>query len=73
MEKRKINAEYWANQVPGLADGYLTISRNTLILLLRTYGKELLLEAAERADVTADELGQPLVNTTTITHIIDSL
>jgi hypothetical protein len=80
-QKREINAEKWIEKYCTSAEfetatkykgGYWLVPEQ-MAMVLRTYGKELLLEAAERADVTADELGQPIVNTATITHIIDSL
>ena len=75
-QKREINAaayiQQYAKEYDPISDMYI-MTLEHITLLLRTYGKELLLEAAERADVTADELGQPIVNATTITHIIDSL
>ena len=54
-------------------DGPYTLSRETLQQLLRAYGKEIVLKCAERADVTGDELGQPIVNQSTILQIMDEL
>ena len=49
MEKRTINTDEYIKQMLGDVDGAYTLSFDTLTLLLKTYGKELLLEAAERA------------------------
>ena len=76
MEKREINAaayiQQYAKEYDPISDMYIMTPEH-IALLLRTYGKEIVLEASERADVTGDELGQPIVNQSTILQIMDKL
>ena len=75
MEKRTINTDEYIQQMLGDVDGAYTLSFDTLALLLRTYGKELLLEAVERADVEYNELSEEndKVDKSTILQLIDEL
>ena len=77
-EKRTIAADKWLETYAGEAfdpDGPYTLSRETLQQLLRTYGKEIVLEASERADTEYNEMSgeNDKVDKTSILQIMDEL
>jgi hypothetical protein len=73
MEKRTINADEYIQQMLGDVDGAYTLSFDTLTLLLRTYGKELILECVDRVETTHLGNNFVVVDANSITSICDEL